>query len=368
MQLLATEESVWRVCDQLTAEGRKITGRKIKAEIGGGLDIIYDHIDTWRLKAATSTLPAEVTPDYVQSAMNKWVSQSNEKATSQLMDKLGEAEARSAEVLEELTCQEELIAVMASESLAMKNQLNELQQLKEQESAVSASTILGLREQLAKLEQENILLSKSVEAERIVTAKVRLQLEYTEDNFTKSAEKVVTLEERLSELKMSHAEADKAKAVAEQRAQTFSHQVAQFKENLKKADMKISECDSVLAKTSDDLNRAMAAQQKAEGVAEQMSLRIQESFVANDQLRTDLVTVRQEAAISSEKMELRLQESNATISQLRAESDKFRIESTISLEKMSLDLQKSNMTIEQLQKELASVADAAGECTATIDQ
>jgi chromosome segregation ATPase len=271
-------------------------------------------------------------------------------------------------VLEELTCQEVLISVMESESLAMKNQLNELQQLKEQESAVSASTMLGLREQLDKLEQENTLLGKDVEAERIETTKVRLQLEFTEKNFAKSAEKVVTLEEQLSELKISHAETDKAKAVAEQRAQTFSNQVAQCKESLKKADVKIAECDSVLVKTTSELHAALAAQQKAEGIAEQMVLRIQESLAANDQLRSELATVRQEAATTAENMGHRLEESNATIRQLRAESDKCRIESTISLEKKSLDLQKSTLTIEQLQNELASAKAAAGEFTATTDQ
>lgn len=74
-----------------------------------------------------------------------------------------EAAEREKEVLEELAEGEKLNATQGADLSAAKTQIIELQQRLDKESVVVTETIFGLREQIAKQDQEKVTLTLSRE-------------------------------------------------------------------------------------------------------------------------------------------------------------------------------------------------------------
>lgn len=318
MEKLATEEAVWMVCDQIASQGRKVSGRAVQNEIGGSLKTIYQHIDSWRARDSKSTVISDIPAD-VQKTILLALDQCARKATEALSIKMEEAAEREKEVLTDLAESEELITTLGADLSAAKTQIIELQQRLDKESAVAAESICGLREQIGKLDQERNDLILSRDDAKTAAATIRMQLDRADQTVTKSEMKALELEKQVSELIKSTAEAEKVNAVAARHAEDLSGQIAKKEEDLKNTGETTERLESERAVLTRDLNAAVSSYHKAEGVAEQMELRLQECAATNRHLQHELETVRKESALAADQMVLRIQAGEATIHQLQNE-------------------------------------------------
>lgn len=326
MEKLATEEAVWKTCDQISAEGRKVTGRAVKKEIGGSLETIFPHIDTWKARDTKCTLTIEIPAD-VQRSIRLALDQSVLKATAELSTKVEEAAEREKEILEDLVESEKLNAALNADLSAANAQIIVLQQMRNEDSASAAATISGLREQIGKLDQEKNDLILSREEAKMEVAKFQLQLDRADVAVSKLEEKALELEKQTSALMESKAEAEKANAVADRHAEDLSGQIVKIGEELKSAGATIARLESEKSELIRDLSAAVSSSQRAEATAEQMELRILECVSTNGQLRQELETVRKESVLTAEQHLHRLREYEANINQLRKEMDSIRKES-----------------------------------------
>lgn len=320
MEKLATEEAVWMICDQIVSQGRKVSGRAVQREIGGSLNTIYPHIDSWRARDRKKTVAAEIPAD-VQKTILLALDQCAKKATEALCIKIEEATERGKEVLEELAESEKLTAIQRADLSTTKAQLIDLQQFRDKESAVSAETVSGLREQIGKLDQEKKALILSRDEAKTEVVIIQLQLNRADQAATKSEEKVLELETLVSELTKTTAIADKDNAVAFRHAEDLTGQVAKMEIQLESAGAVIIRLELERSELNRELNTATSACRKAEATAEQMSLRIQEAAATNEQLRKDLEIVRKDSAFAADQMILRVQAGETIIHQLRKEME-----------------------------------------------
>jgi len=318
MEKLATEETVWQACDQIEAEGRKVSGRAVQNEIGGSLSTILPLIKSWRVRDSKNTVAPEISADLLKSILLA-LGQSAKKATESLSIKLEEATECEREVLEDLAESEKLNATLGADLSAAKAHIIELQQRHDKESAVAAETNAGLREQIGKLHQEKNALTLSREEAKTEAVTGQLQLNRADQAATKSEEKVLELEKQASALIRANTEAEKVIAVAARHAEDLSGQIAKMEERLESAGAVIGRLESERSELTLDLNSAVSAFRKAEGATEQMTFRIQDGAATNGQLRKELENVRKESALITDQMILRIQAGETTINHLRKE-------------------------------------------------
>jgi Plasmid replication region DNA-binding N-term len=81
------------------SQGRKVSGRAVQKEIGGSLNTIYPHIDSWRARDSKNTVVAEIPAD-VQKTILLALDQCAKKATEALSIKMDESSERGNEVLD----------------------------------------------------------------------------------------------------------------------------------------------------------------------------------------------------------------------------------------------------------------------------
>ncbi|MBV5326768.1 MAG: DNA-binding protein [Chlorobium sp.] len=323
----ATEEAVWQVCDLILTEGRRVSGRTVKKEIGGSTTTIYPYIDSWRARDEKSTVVCEIPVD-VQKTILLALGQSAKKATETLTVKIEEAAEREKEITEELIESEQKIATLEDDLSDAQAQIISLTQMRERESAVATETIVGLREQIVKLSQEKSDLIFSREAAKTEAVKIQMQLDRADLATAKAEESLLELETQVSSLTETKTETEKANAVAGRHAQDLSGQIAKLDEQSKNIGATIIRLESEKSALTNELNGAMSAYRKAEGAAEQMALRIQDFTATNGQLRHDLEAVRAESALTAEQNALRIHEGEATINQLRKDLESVRKEAT----------------------------------------
>lgn len=296
MEKLATEDVVWRTCERLKAEGRRISGRAVIAEVGGSLSTVLRYIETWRAHNIKAAPAAAEIPVDLQEAIRRALGQTASDATEALRQQIEETSSREAEALEALERSEAQIAALEKNLAASHAQIIELRQAHEKDSAVSTETITGLREQVNKLEQENDHLIRAGETARTEAAKAQLQVERADLAASKADARVVELESRIAELMSLNAEAEKGKAVANRHSQDLTDQVAKLEARLQKADEKIALLETGKTELARELNSAQSARSKAEGASEQMNLRIQESAATIEQLRKELAVAQKDTA------------------------------------------------------------------------
>lgn len=328
MDKIATEEAVWQVCDQIKAEGRKISGRAVKKELGGSTTTIYPYIESWRAGDDKSTAVCEIPVD-VQKTILLALGQSAKKATEALTAKIAESAEREKEITEELIESEQKIASLEKDLSVAQAQIISLTQMREKESAVADETIVGLREQIGKMDLEKNDLIFSRETAKTEAVKIQLQLDRADLVATKSEEKVLELEKQVSVLIKTKAEAEKVNAVAARHTEDLSGQIAKMEENLKSSGAIIVRLESERSTLIRDLNASVSAFHKAEGTTEQMTFRIQDGAATNEQLRKELENVRKQSALVTDQMILRLQSAETTTQRLREEIDSVRKEPII---------------------------------------
>lgn len=288
MEKIATEEVVWSTCDRLKAEGRRISGRAIIAEVGGSLSTVLRYIETWRARSTKDAPAAAEIPFDLQESIRRALGQAASDATEALRQQMEETSSRETEALEALERSEAQIAALEKDLAASREQIIELRQGHEKDSAVSTETIAGLREQVNKLEQENDHLIRAGETARTEAAKAQLQVERADLAASKADARVLELESRIAELMSLNAESEKGKAVANRHSQDLADQIAKLEARLQKTDEKITALETDKTALARELNAAQSARSKAEGASEQMNLRIQESAATIEQLRREL--------------------------------------------------------------------------------
>ncbi len=326
MQKKATEEAVKEACDRLVSEGRGVTGRAVKKEVGGTLETIYPYIDSWKAenskdKAVVTDIPADV-----QKVIHMALERRSQEATTELGTLMAEANGRLNEVLEELAERNIMNTTLESALSASQTLYVELQQLCNKESAVDAETISGLRAQLDKTEKEKMELIHSAEAARMETGKMQLLIERADLVVTKSGEKILELEKQVAVTEKLLVEAEKSFAVAECHTQDLSTQITKFSNHLSNAEAAKAKLESEKSELINNLTANVAALNKTEGIAEQMALRIQDSAAASELQHTELQTVRKDAAHNVEQMNSRILVSEATVNQLRKDLESTRME------------------------------------------
>ena len=277
METIATEQEVWRVCDEIAADGRKVTGRAVQNELGGSLKTIYTHIKNWESRSTKGVACSGDIPVDLQKAIQSALDQSARKATEELCIQLADAEERQKEVLDDLVEYEKRINDLEADLSAAQTQVTNLQQLSEKQSAIAAATNTELRERIIAIEQEKADLIRLGESDRSETLKAKLQLEYANQSVIKSENKILDYERRIVEL-----------------------------------------------------SDALSASHRTEARAEQVDLRMQDHLALNDYLKTELDAVRREATLMSERMMLQDQESKDFITQLKKENEELRKQIDIS--------------------------------------
>jgi chromosome segregation ATPase len=323
MDKIATEEAVWQVCDLILAEGRKVSGRTVKKELGGSTTTIYPYIDSWRARVEKSNVVCEIPVD-VQKTILLALGQSAKKATEALTVKIEESAEREKEITEELIESEQKIATLENDLSVAQTQIISLTQMREKESAVATETIVGLREQIGKMDLEKNDLIFSRETAKTEAVKIQLQLDRADLATAKAEESLLELATQVSVLSKAKTETEKANAVAERHAQDLSGQIAKLDEQSKNTGATIIRLESEKSALTNELNIVMSVCRKAEGVAEQMALRIQDFTATNEQLRKDLETARAESALAVKQSTLRIHEAETTIHQLREEIDSVK--------------------------------------------
>ena len=300
MEKMATEGSVWIACDRLVSEGRKVTGRAVLTEVGGSLSTVLRYIDSWKKRDIKTTTVAAEIPGDLQDVIRRTLGQVAQDATENLTQQLQEMASRETESLEALEKYEQQIADLNKELESAKTHIVELRQSNEKSEAVAVESIASLREQVAKLEQENTLLIRSGESARTETAKAMMQVERADQAAHKADERVVDLEKKLDELNILKTDAEKGRAVAEQHANGLVEQAGKLETLLTKCNDKISNLESEKTTLTRELKVSESARQKSEGVGEQMEIRLKEGAVTIDHLRKELESCHSKQ-ISGEK-------------------------------------------------------------------
>jgi chromosome segregation ATPase len=277
MEKLATVESVWSTCDRLTAEGRKITGRAVVAEIGGSLSTVLQLIKSWRDRNNKVSETLVEIPNYLQESFRRALATSALEAVDLLKTKIDEAASREAEAIDALEKCEAKIVFFEGELDAAIVKIAGMQQSSEKERAVALETTTGLRRQIEKLEQDNDLLVRSGEAARVDAAKSAMQVDRADKAAEKAEAKLSEMETQIIELVAQKTAAEKGQAVAEQHSQDLTVLINKLEVANDKSETKIASLESANASLARDINAACLSQQKAETAVEQMAIRLKDS-------------------------------------------------------------------------------------------
>ena len=310
MEKIATEEEVWLVCKRFDDENQRISGNSVQRETGGSKATVLRYIKTYRAERLKSLPGFDNIPPEAQNHILRAFTISVQTETEKLTLEKNESSQREDEAVEALGQSEKEISALKNKLDDALKQLTDVQQQKEKQAVVTAETEAGLRDQLDKLSHENNELIHARETANIKAAKMQLLQERAELDATKSEEKVLELEKRATALEKAKAEAEKANAVTERHAQYLSDQ-------LKIAEAALEKIESEKAELTGALNAVESVCRKAEGTAEQMALRILDSAAANDQLNSELQSVRKETALVVEQMTIHIRESEVAVTQLR---------------------------------------------------
>lgn len=293
MEKIATEDVVWGVCERLKTEGRNITGRAVLNELGGGsLSTVLQYLKAWKNRDVKATPIAAEIPLELQDSIRRVLGLAQQEATESLMEQMGDATSREAEALEALGQSEIKIDSLERELATTKTNILTLMQSAEKESAVTAEIIVGMRDRVGKLEQENDLLIRAGEIARTETAKAIMQVERADMAATKADKRAVELEAQVADLLAIKSEAEKGRAVAERHAQDLIDQVGKLEVSLEKTSEKVTAIETERSALTRDLNTSDSARRKAEGAGEQMEIRISEATATIERMRKELELAR----------------------------------------------------------------------------
>lgn len=297
MEKLATEEAVWKKCDQLVSENRKISGRNIKKEIGGSLETIFRYIDTWKARDAIAIVATSELSADVQNAIVVVLDQKVHQLTVALQIELAEAADRNNEVMEALSESEGRIDSLEAFLLKAQSDITTLQQIKDREEAVSAERIAGLSEQINRLTQEKDGIACCADTSKAELVKIEINLGHTLERAVRAEEKVTALEQQLSTNIQSKATTEKELAVSVKHAEHLSIQITNIARELMSAREKLSGADSMMAALNLELKDAVIGRSRSEAIAEQLTVRLNESSFSNEQLRNEMIS-NQEVSVA----------------------------------------------------------------------
>lgn len=335
MDKIATEEVVWKTCELLAAEGRKATGRSVQAEVGGSLSTIYTYIGTWKARDSSFLAIADNIPSAVLESISRALRQNTLDVTNKLRIASEESAERENEVVQALAAYESLLATSKVDLFTARAQIVEVQQTRDKESAVVAETISGLREVIAKLEQEKLQLMQDGEAARVELVKVQSELDRADKATLKTDANVLVLEKQVKELSRSTVEALRDKAVADRYAQDLVDQVLKLEKLLENADTKIVALESERANQTHALSTAESARLKAEGIADQVLKQLENTGAKIAELDSERAHLTHELSAAKsarfrvegigEQLQLRLLEKAAQIDLLNQELSSWKL-------------------------------------------
>lgn len=230
MQKIAAYEMVAKACEQLSANGEKITGRSVLAITGGSLGTVLAHIKEWRAAGERgSTSAAAEIPKDLQVAVLRALSLVRAETKSQLKEEIEQAATREAEYLEGLASAEARIEELTTELNAVRTATEQARQDAEKAKAVATEKIVSLEKRVMELETERRQLIDAAEKSRTESAKAQLQVERADQATAKAESRVKNLETHLTEITDGKIVAEKAQAVAHQKAADQAEALSELK-------------------------------------------------------------------------------------------------------------------------------------------
>ena len=228
MQKVANLESVARACQQLQADGQKITGRAVVGVTGGSLGTVLSLIKEWRQGADKDQVaqPEDI-PAELQAALVRAIGFAQDKAAEVLKEKIADASTREAEALEGLAEAETRITSLTNQLAEVMQQAVEKDQAADRAAAVAAEKIRSMVERVQALETERRQLIESSEASRKETAKALMQVERADLATEKAESRLQAMERQVAECSAKKTEAEKIAAVAEQRSKDMTDQLTE---------------------------------------------------------------------------------------------------------------------------------------------
>ena len=228
MQKVANLESVARACQQLQADGQKITGRAVVGVTGGSLGTVLSLIKEWRQGADKDQVaqPEDI-PAELQAALVRAIGFAQDKAAEVLKEKIADASTREAEALEGLAEAETRITSLTNQLAEVMQQAVEKDQAADRAAAVAAEKIRSMVERVQALETERRQLIESSEASRKETAKALMQVERADLATEKAESRLQAMERQVAECSAKKTEAEKIAVVAEQRSKDMTDQLTE---------------------------------------------------------------------------------------------------------------------------------------------
>ena len=263
MQTVANLETVSRACNQLEAEGQKITGRAVLAITGGSLGTVLSLIKEWRQGAIAAPVAQPEIPAELQAVLTRCLGLAQDKAAEVLKAQINDATTRETEALEGLAEAEELIATLTASVAEIRQQTIEKDQTADKAAAVAAEKIESMTERIQALETERRQLIEAAEASRTEAAKAFMQVERADLATVKAEDRLQALEVQIVECTTVKIEAEKVAAVAKQRSTDMAEQLKDVRATLAetKSDMATSlkETRATLAEAQKE-GKALSAQ------------------------------------------------------------------------------------------------------------
>lgn len=310
METKATQAEVWRICDEFAAENRKITGRAIKKEIGGSLETIYSHIDSWRehrKKEQDTDIPTELRKTLLAS-----LDKCAQSAIAEVTQHLNESNGRVAELLEEsngfrhkIAIQEAGLAEALSRNAALGSAIEVERRLADQKITDLSMCVETLNT------EKNDLVAKRSDSQ-VEAAILSFQLGNADEHATRQERRVAELEMRVASISVAHSEAEKLLAVEQNRLRLLEPELTCATQKIASLELEKSSLHKELNAVSIDFAKSATA-------AEQLQERLTESMLTNSKLCAELEGLRHETTSITERMLTKFQEYEKTLRQLQDE-------------------------------------------------
>ena len=219
MEKLVTLQAVQNAINTLKSKDEKITQRKIRNILGGGSPNAINQL-LKQIEAADSAgiwLPAELPTTITQSILNE-ITNLVFKATEALRSEVKKAQSRESEAIEDFEKSELRADALEKQLQEVMDRATRDRQEAEKSDALAQKEIENLKNSIESLQDERQQLLQTGEKSRTEATKALMRAEAADQSMTKAETRVQELEVQLVKLQEEKFEAERARAVAEQRS------------------------------------------------------------------------------------------------------------------------------------------------------
>ncbi|MEZ4600763.1 MAG: hypothetical protein R2940_13320 [Syntrophotaleaceae bacterium] len=234
MEKRVTLKTVQEAITTLQSQGERISQRKIRTFLGGGNPNEINRL-LKQIEAADSDgieLPAELPPTLVKALLAE-VTNLVIKATESLRKEVEKTQSRESEALEDLTKSEQKVETLEKQLKEVIDEANRGRQEAEKTAAISAREIADLKNRVGPLEAERKHLIEAGERARMEAARALTRAESDCQSLEKADARARELEVQLTKMQEEKFQAERARAVAEQRSNGLEESLLELKKEAK---------------------------------------------------------------------------------------------------------------------------------------